>query len=79
MYIQFSHPDLLDVPIPRFEGIHIEPYQKLSGPGSLEPNNNIISDEDREKYKDMFYKCNPVNGILEGNSWMYKFYDLSDH
>ncbi|CAB4483010.1 hypothetical protein RhiirA1_415798 [Rhizophagus irregularis] len=46
-----------EVPVPRFEGIDIEPYEK---PGQ------IITDEDREKYKDMFYKLNPINGILEG-------------
>lgn len=50
---------ILEVPVPRFEGIDIEPYEK-SG--------QIITDEDREKYKDMFYKLNPINGILEGIS-----------
>ncbi|RIA99484.1 hypothetical protein C1645_869878 [Glomus cerebriforme] len=51
-----------DVPLPRFEGINVEPYKKSS---SLEQN-NIITNEDREKYKGMFNKLNPINGILEG-------------
>lgn len=51
---------ILDVPIPRFEGVDIEPYKKP------EQNNIIIADEDRERYKDMFYKLNPINGVLEG-------------
>ncbi|CAI2172100.1 9968_t:CDS:10 [Funneliformis geosporum] len=53
-----------DVPLPRFEGVYIEPYQKLSGPEIA--TNNAITNEDREKYKAMFYKLKPVNGILDG-------------
>ncbi|CAG8548462.1 7809_t:CDS:10 [Funneliformis caledonium] len=53
-----------DVPLPRFEGVYVEPYQKFSGPDIA--TNNIITNEDREKYKAMFYKLKPVNGILDG-------------
>ncbi|GES99492.1 EF hand domain-containing protein [Rhizophagus clarus] len=50
-----------DLPIPRFEGIDIEPYKKP------EQNNIIITNEDRERYKDMFYKLNPTNGFIDGD------------
>ena len=61
---------MIDIPLPRFEGVQVEPYQKLSGPGNFEPNikpSNIITDEDREKYKEMFNRLSPTNGILDGN------------
>jgi hypothetical protein len=63
---------MLDILIPRFEGIDIEPYKKPSG--GFEQNNLNITDEDRERYKDMFYKLNPTNGILEGIFFSFFFF-----